>query len=147
MGRNYNPADFDTSSFTQKGYSRKVKKPWGHELHWTPDNLPYMGKILHVKAGKRLSLQAHDMKQESWTLLSGKCKVVWDDNECNLAETVLEPGKGFTCALGQRHRLVGITDCDVLEVSTPEIGVTWRLEDDYARPDETEELRRKDRGL
>jgi len=29
----------------------------------------------------------------------------------------------------------------VLEVSTPEIGTTFRLEDDYARPDETESVR------
>ena len=29
----------------------------------------------------------------------------------------------------------------MLEVSTPEIGTTYRLEDDYARPDETEAVR------
>lgn len=145
MGKKYNPADFDSLGFNQEGYSRKVKKPWGYELHWTPDDLPYMGKILHIEAGKRLSLQAHDMKQESWILVNGECKVIWDNEDCKLTETVLQPGRGFTCATGQRHRLVGITDCDIMEVSTPEIGVTWRLEDDYARPDETEELRRKDR--
>ena len=143
----YNPSDFDTTTFTNEGYSRRVEKPWGYELHWTPDDLPYMGKILHVDADKRLSLQAHDKKQESWMVLNGQCKVIWDSPEGELIETVLEPGKGFTCAIGQRHRLAGITDCDILEVSTPEIGVTWRLEDDYARPDETEELRRQDRGL
>ena len=47
--------------------------------------------------------------------------------------------------VGQRHRLIGITDCDIFEVSTPEIGTTFRLEDDYKRPDETEEMRIKDR--
>jgi hypothetical protein len=40
---------------------------------------------------------------------------------------------------------VGITDCDILEVSTPEIGTTFRLEDDFKRPDETEELRKEER--
>lgn len=144
---NYNPASFDSAVFSQAGYSRRVAKPWGYELHWTPDNLPYMGKILHINSGAKLSLQAHDAKQESWIILKGECKVVWDDSSGNLVETVLEPGKGFTCVPGQRHRLAGVTDCDVLEVSTPEIGVTWRLEDDYSRPDETEEVRRKDRGL
>ena len=49
--------------------------------------------------------------------------------------------------IGQRHRLAGITDCDVVEASTPEIGITERLEDDYKRPDETEDMRKlKDRG-
>ena len=51
------------------------------------------------------------------------------------------PGLGFSCVIGQRHRLIGITDCDVVEVSTPELGTTYRLDDDYARPDETKALR------
>lgn len=147
MNNDYKPADFNPADFSEEGYARRVEKPWGYELHWTPDGLPYMGKILHIEAGKRLSLQAHDRKQESWLVLKGDCKVVWDNEEGELTETALEPGKGFTCQTGQRHRLVGMTDCDVLEVSTQEIGLTWRLEDDYGRPDETEELRRQDRGL
>lgn len=147
MSSIYNPTDFNPAGFNQEGYARRIEKPWGYELHWTPDGLPYMGKILHINAGKRLSLQAHDQKQESWLVLKGDCKVIWDNDKGELTETVLEPGKGFTCQIGRRHRLVGITGCDVLEVSTREIGVTWRLEDDYDRPDETEELRRQDRGL
>jgi len=122
-------------------FQKKVEKPWGFEIHWTPPNLPYMGKILHVNAGKRLSLQRHDKKQETWYMMGGKAKLVWDNEKGELAETVLEYGKGYTCNIGQRHRLVGITDCDVIEVSTPEIGTTERLEDDYSRPNETEDVR------
>ena len=73
--------------------------------------------------------------------MTGRAKVVWDDGSGELVETELEPGLGYSCQIGQRHRLVGITDCDILEVSTPEIGTTHRLEDDYARPDETEAVR------
>lgn len=142
----YDPKQFDQSSFLQDSYSRKIDKPWGYELHWTPANLPYMGKVLHVNAGARLSLQAHDQKQESWMILHGRAKVVWENSYGELTETELVPGKGFACAVGQRHRLAGITDCDILEVSTPEIGTTWRLEDDYARPDETEEQRHNERS-
>lgn len=143
---NYNPDDFDVSEFTNEGYTRRIDKPWGYELHWTPDSLPYMGKILHIDAGKRLSLQAHDRKQESWMILRGEAKVVWDNDKGELIETKLEEGKGFTCLIGQRHRLVGVSDCDILEVSTPETGTTWRLEDDYDRPDETEEQRAFERS-
>jgi mannose-6-phosphate isomerase-like protein (cupin superfamily) len=100
-----------------------------------------MGKILHIDAGKRLSLQRHDKKQETWFMMKGKAKLVWDNRSGDLSETELEYGYGYTCSIGQRHRLVGITDCDIIEVSTPEIGTTERLEDDYARPDETEEVR------
>lgn len=136
----------DKSTFSTSPYVRRIEKPWGYEIHWTPNNLPYMGKIIHVDAGKRLSLQVHDQKQESWMILHGQAKVLWENTQGELIETVLEPGKGYTCALFQKHRLVGITDCDILEVSTPEIGTTYRLEDDYKRPDETEQLRAKERN-
>jgi mannose-6-phosphate isomerase len=141
----FDPKQFDTSSFKNSPYVRKIDKPWGYEIHWVPEDKPYMGKILHIGAGKRLSFQAHDKKQESWFLLNGQGKIIWDNVNRELVETEMESGKGYTCELGQRHRLVGVTDCDILEVSTPEIGTTYRLEDDYNRPDETEKLRIRDR--
>ncbi len=130
---------------TNKPYSRKIDKPWGYEIHFVPDGKPYMGKIIHINKGKRLSLQVHDKKQESWFLLKGKAKVIWDNNKGKLIETEMESGKGYSCEIRQRHRLVGITDCDIVEVSTPEIGTTFRLEDDYKRGHETEEIRKKER--
>lgn len=134
------------NAFTNDSYAKRVEKPWGYELHWVPEDRPYMGKLLHITADARLSLQVHDKKQESWFLMNGRGKVVWENSQGELIETELEPGKGYTCALGQKHRLIGITDCDIIEVSTPELGTTWRLEDDYARPDETPEQRKKERG-
>ncbi len=136
---------FDKNSFGNSPFVKRIEKPWGYEIHWVPEDKPYMGKVLHINEGKRLSLQIHDKKQESWFILNGQAKVVWDNQSGELVETELEEGKGYSCSIGQRHRLVGITDCDVLEVSTPEIGTTYRLEDDYKRPDETEELRKKER--
>lgn len=140
------PNQFDKTSFTNISYVKRVEKPWGYELHWVPENLPYMGKLLHVNADKRLSLQLHDQKQESWLLIKGNAKIIWENNKGELIETELEVGKGYTCALGQKHRLVGITDCDIVEVSTPEMGTTYRLEDDFTRPDETPEQRQIERG-
>ena len=130
-----------SETFDITGAARRVEKPWGWEIHWTPADRPYLGKVLHVFAGKRLSLQLHDQKLESWMLMAGRAKVVWDDGRGEMIETELEPGLGYSCAAGQRHRLVGITDCDILEVSTRELGTTYRLEDDYSRPDETEAVR------
>lgn len=139
-------ANVDKSGFTNEPYVRRVDKPWGHEIHWTPADRPYMGKALHINAGARLSLQAHDKKQESWFLLAGRGAVIWENADGELVETELQAGLGYQCMIGQRHRLKGITDCVILEVSTPEIGTTYRLEDDYARPDETEDQRAKERG-
>ncbi len=118
-------------------FARRTEKPWGYEICWTPRDRPYVGKVIHVNAGARLSLQSHDQKSESWYLLSGKAAVIWErEAGGELIETTLEPGVGYSCAVGQRHRLTGVTACDILEVSTPEIGTTLRLEDDYSRSDE-----------
>lgn len=136
----------DKTDFKTESYTLRIEKPWGYELHFVPEGLPYMGKKIHIDGGKRLSLQTHDQKQESWFLLNGQAKVVWENQAGELIETELEKDKGYTCAVGQKHRLVGITDCDVLEVSTPELGTTYRIEDDYSRPDETEEVRASERN-
>lgn len=136
---------FDKATFSTNPYAIKVTKPWGYEIIFTPNDLPYTGKIIHIDAGKRLSLQAHDKKQESWFILKGKGKIIWENSSGELVETEMQEGHGYTCKIGQRHRLTGVTDCDILEVSTPEIGMTFRLEDDYKRPDESEEMREEER--
>jgi mannose-6-phosphate isomerase-like protein (cupin superfamily) len=136
-----------SSEFDTRQYARKIAKPWGSELHWTRDDLPYLGKLLHIKAGKRLSLQVHEDKTESWLLISGQARVLWEDARGELIETELRPGESYTAHSGQRHRLIGVTDADVIEVSTPEVGTTWRLDDDYARPHETPAQREKERRV
>lgn len=130
------------SKFKNFPYIKRVEKPWGYEFHWVPEDKPYMGKILHIKGGTRISLQVHDQKQESWFLMYGKAKIIWENENGDMVETEIEPGYGYTCHLGQKHRLAGITDCDIIEVSTPEVGNTFRLEDDYKRSTETEEMRK-----
>lgn len=137
---------FDQTGFDIEPYVKRVEKPWGYELHWVREAAPYIGKVLHVNAGARLSLQVHDQKQESWFLMHGRAAVIWEDSEGDLVETELQPGVGYSTKVGQKHRLKGLTDTDIIEVSTPEAGTTWRLEDDYARPHETPEQRKKERG-
>ena len=132
---------FDTSTFDINPYAVKRMKPWGYEIHWVPEEAPYMGKILHINAGARLSLQIHDEKQESWFLMNGRAAVIWENSDGEMVETELQPGFGYSTKIGQKHRLKGIIDCDIIEVQTPEDGTTWRLEDDYARPDQTPEER------
>ncbi len=132
----------DKSSFVNKSFVKKIDKPWGYELIFTPDNLPYTGKIMHIEAGKRLSLQVHDTKQESYWLSAGECNLVVENPTGEMEIVKMEKGVGYTMMVGQKHRHQAVTDCDVFEVSTPENGNTYRLEDDYARPTETEELRK-----
>lgn len=132
----------DKNSFVNAPFLKKVEKPWGYEMIFTPDNLPYTGKIMHIEAGKRLSLQIHDTKQESYWLATGECNLVIENTKGKMEIIKMEKGVGYTMMIGQKHRHQAVTDCDVFEVSTPETGNTYRLEDDYARPTETEELRK-----
>jgi len=136
---------FDPSGFTNEPYVKRVEKPWGYELHWVAEDAPYIGKILHIQAGARLSLQVHDQKQESWFMMNGQAVVIWENTKGELVETELRPGYGYSTKVGQKHRLKGVTDCNIIEVSTPEAGTTWRLDDDYARPHETPDQRDKER--
>ena len=137
---------FDKSKFKNDPYVKRVEKPWGYELHWVPEGMPYMGKLMHINKGHRLSLQIHDTKQESYWLSSGECNLVVEDQNGDMQKIPMQKGFGYTMVVGQKHRHEAVTDCDVIEASTPEAGTTWRLEDDYNRPDETPQQRKIERG-
>ena len=99
---------------------KRVEKPWGHELWWAHTHR-YVGKVLHVKAGHRLSLQYHVKKDETIHLQSGELVLVVDEG-AGLVEKGLLPGESYRIGPGTVHRMVAVTDCDILEVSTPR----WR---------------------
>ncbi len=138
---------FDPRGFSTEPYVKRVEKPWGYELHWVPASAPYMGKLEHINEGARMSMQVHDDKQESWFIIKGRGAVIWENNQGEMIETELQPGVGYSTKIGQKHRLKGLEgSCDIIEVSTRERGTTWRLEDDYGRPNETPTVRKKERG-
>lgn len=143
-----NLPSFDPSGFSTDPGAKRITKPWGYEVLLTPEDAPYAAKLIHVEAGKRLSLQVHDKKIETQTLLDGKGFLVMEDASGELHDVQLVPGVGYHIAVGQRHRLCASPDADVtvFEASTPEIGTTYRLEDDYRRPDETDAVRASDRA-
>jgi len=137
---------FDPSSFKNDSYVKRVEKPWGYELHFAQETLPYMSKLMHINKGTRQSLQIHDIKQETYVLIKGKAGVLWENNKGEMIFTEFKPFVGYRTSVGQKHRLCSITDCDIMETSTPEAGTTWRLEDDYDRPNETPQQRKIERG-
>ena len=122
-------------------FSKLVSKPWGYEVRLTSGELPYAAKILHVNAGRRLSLQIHDRKTETMALISGRAVLTIEDGLGQLVSAEMLPNVGYTIHAGQRHRLAALTDCQIAEASTPEVGTTYRLQDDYGRNDETEASR------
>jgi mannose-6-phosphate isomerase len=137
------PPKFDPSGFSITPGAKRITKPWGYEILLSPEDAPYAAKLVHVEAGKRLSLQIHDTKVETQTLVDGKGFLVLEDSDGELHDVQLEPGVGYHIAVGQRHRICASPDQDVtvFEASTPEIGTTWRLDDDYRRPHQTDEVR------
>lgn len=139
---------FDKSKFTNTPFALKdTTKPWGHEIIFTKsdDAYTYTGKIIYINAGKRFSLQVHDIKEETQILFSGRANLIIDNQNGELETIEMELLKGYKFRVGQRHRVQAITDAVIFEVSTPEAGTTHRLEDDYSRPDQTEEIRSNER--
>jgi mannose-6-phosphate isomerase len=111
----------------------RVPKPWGHETIWAHSDR-YVGKILHITAGHELSVQYHNRKDETVYLLSGRIVYrVQQPGEDGLDDMQLKIGESFRITPGTIHQMVALTDCDVLEVSTPEVDDVVRLSDKYGR--------------
>lgn len=105
---------------------RRVEKPWGHELIWADTEL-YVGKILHVKAGESLSLQYHEQKDETIHVLTGAIRYFAGPAAESLVEYEMTAGMSFRTSPGTVHRMIAITECDVLEASTPHLDDIVRL--------------------
>jgi len=110
----------------------RVDKPWGYELIWARTDR-YVGKILHIAAGEALSLQYHRRKDETLYVLSGSLELALGESEGALTTQVLAPGDRVHIWPGRLHRLAAKSDCEVLEVSTPELDDVVRLADRYGR--------------
>jgi len=123
-----------------------VSKPWGKETILTTDNLPYAAKILFIKAGHQFSLQSHDQKIETLTLIKGQAQITLGQNQNSLSSEEMKPQTGYTIQPDFLHRIKAITDCQIFEASTSEEGITKRWQDDYNRSDETEEIRNSDKN-
>ncbi|HKC21525.1 MAG TPA: hypothetical protein VKB64_03340 [Gaiellaceae bacterium] len=113
--------------------ARKVEKPWGYELIWAETD-EYVGKLLFVKAGESLSLQFHNVKDESWLVQQGRAKLeLGSAGDAMLKQEVIGPGATFRFRPGTVHRVTAIDDTKIVEVSTPELDDVVRLEDRYGR--------------
>jgi mannose-6-phosphate isomerase len=113
---------------------KKVEKPWGYEIWWARTDR-YVGKLLHINKGHSLSLQYHRIKEETILLQSGKLlfetRPAGEEGELRRLE--MAPGDVFHVTPGTVHRMTALEDCDLAEVSTPELDDVVRLEDRYGR--------------
>src|SRR5919204_5839145 len=109
-------------AFSLDPAARRIDKPWGYEILLSPPDAPYAAKLIHVHAGKRLSLQIHDTKVETQTLVAGRGILLLEGSDGGTHEIEMERGVGYHVAIGQRHRLCASSEEDALvfEASTPE---------------------------
>jgi mannose-6-phosphate isomerase len=123
----------DAPPFSNAGdLPRRIEKPWGYEIIWAHTGR-YVGKILHIDAGRRLSYQFHKVKEETIYVLRGRLRLHSSPDDSPPQVRDLEPGSVFHVAPGTRHRFEAIEEVDLLEASTPEIDDVVRIEDDHGR--------------
>jgi mannose-6-phosphate isomerase len=111
----------------------RVEKPWGYELHWARTE-KYVGKLIHVNKGHALSLQYHNIKDETIFLWAGKLLFEIEIDGALSGREML-PGESVHITPKTVHRMTAIEDSDIFEVSTPELTDVVRLEDRYGRVD------------
>lgn len=109
----------------------RVSKPWGYELIFAKTGR-YVGKILHINRGESLSLQYHEMKEETLFVVAGELRLTVE-SDGDRRELPLRAGQAFHIPPRMIHRMEAIEDTDVAEVSTPELDDVVRLEDRYGR--------------
>ena len=106
-------------------------RPWGTEelLVLVPGK--YMLKKLTVKAGNKGGLQYHRLKDECGTLISGEMVIRFDDGQGGLTERVVKAGDSFHFPPGVVHQEEAITDCVIIEGSTPHFNDRVRAEEEF----------------
>jgi len=114
----------------------RQEKPWGHERIFAAVEGKYAGKIIYVNAGRSLSLQYHEDKDETISLISGTAVFHYGPVGGELTEREFSPGDTIHVPAGVVHRVTAITDIVFAEASTAQPG--WRdnvvrLQDDYGR--------------
>jgi len=108
---------------------KKIDKPWGHEIIWAHTK-DYVGKLLHITSGNRLSRQYHNKKEETIYVLRG----VLFNYDADGKVQRLAPGESFHVTPGQIHRFAALEgNVEVIEVSTNHLDDVVRLADDYQR--------------
>jgi mannose-6-phosphate isomerase-like protein (cupin superfamily) len=110
----------------------RVEKPWGHELIWTQTER-YVGKVIVIEAGRRLSLQYHERKDESVYVVAGRLRLHLERPDGEMDRLDLGPGEFARVPVRRRHRFEALERVEIIEVSTPELEDVVRLEDDYGR--------------
>ena len=111
---------------------KRVEKPWGHEMIWAVTDR-YVGKVLHIKAGHKLSLQYHRTEGRDGDGLGGADAVRVLRRRAGRRRSRRWAGRGVPRHPRPASPHDRLEDTDVFEVSTTELDDVVRLEDAYGR--------------
>jgi mannose-6-phosphate isomerase len=107
---------------------KKIRKPWGWEM-WFAHTTHYVGKIIFIRKGHRLSKQYHRFKHETVHAYKGTWLL-----ELESGKKLMRPGMSVVIKPGVVHRFCAPREnAWLVEASTPQIKDVVRLEDDYGR--------------
>jgi len=112
---------------------RTVNKPWGHEVVWSNCD-KFVGKLLCIKNGHKLSIKYHEQKEETIFVLTGTLSLEVGIPGQHFEKIDLKKGQSFHITPNTVHRFCApYGDVELAEVSTPELDDVVRLKDDYSR--------------
>ena len=107
------------------------KRNWGEEilLSLIPSVLSL--KLLKIKKGKKGGIQYHHKKNECGYILSGKLLVRYDRGNKILSKKILKAGDVFQFPPGAVHQEEALTNCKILEASSPHFNDRVRVDESY----------------
>ena len=106
-------------------------RSWGKEILLTLIPKKISLKKLIIKKGKAGGLQYHHKKNECGYIESGKLLVRFDNGKGKLNRRVLKKGDTFHFPPGAVHQEEALTNCVIIEASTPHFNDRVRVEKKY----------------
>ena len=106
-------------------------RDWGEEILAALIPKKISLKILRIKKGKKGGLQYHRKKNECGIIIEGKLMIIFDNGKRKLKKKVLKKGDAFHFPPGSIHQELAITNCTIIEASTPHFNDRVRVEKRY----------------
>ncbi len=122
--------NFDKSKIFPKNKS-VGRRTWGNENLITIVPKKFSLKTLFIKKGRKGGLQYHHKKNESGYLVHGTLIIRYDLGDGKLRQRKLKKGQSFHFPPGLVHQEEAVTDCLIVEASTPHFNDRVRVEEKY----------------
>jgi mannose-6-phosphate isomerase-like protein (cupin superfamily) len=107
------------------------ERPWGTEDLLALVSKQFSVKRLKIKAGNKGGLQYHRFKDEVAIMISGQLLIRYDLGDKILKEKIISAGEVVHFPPGLVHQEEAITDCEIIEASSPHFNDRVRMEEAY----------------